>query len=79
MPTVFENLNGFRFFFFSLDREEPIHIHIEKDRSYAKFWLDPVSLAKSRNFRSHELHQIRSLIEKNIKEIERRWHEHFSR
>ena len=27
MPTVFENLQGYRFFFFSLDRGEPMHIH----------------------------------------------------
>lgn len=31
MPTIFNNLNGYRIFFYSLDRGEPIHVHIEKD------------------------------------------------
>ena len=36
MPTVIQ-IKGYRFFFFSNERNEPIHIHIEKADSYAKF------------------------------------------
>jgi hypothetical protein len=28
MPTVFANLRGYRLFFFSIDRREPMHIHV---------------------------------------------------
>jgi hypothetical protein len=45
MPTALR-LRGFRFFFFSREGTEPPHIHIERDESYAKFWLHPVSLAE---------------------------------
>ena len=80
MPTVIKNLNGYRFFFFSLDRNEPIHIHVEKDYKHAKFWLNPIIvLAKSRRFKDHELTEIRKLIENNIKIIRRKWCEHFGR
>jgi hypothetical protein len=79
MPTIFRNLKGYRFFFFTLDRGEPIHVHIDKDNKHAKFWLSPVSLAKSKNFRSHELSEIHHLIIENIDEIRRKWHEHFGR
>lgn len=79
MPTIFENLFGYRFFFFSLDRGEAMHVHVSRGRGYAKFWLDPLELAKSRNFRSHELNEIAKLIEENNGEIRRRWHEHFGR
>lgn len=79
MPTIFRNLDGYRFFFFSLDRGEPIHVHIDKDKKHAKFWLEPISLAKSKNFRSHELTEIRKLIEVHLEEIRRKWHEHFGR
>jgi hypothetical protein len=79
MPTIFRNLGGYRFFFFSLDKGEPIHVHIDKDRKYAKFWLEPISLVKSKNSRSHELAEIRKLLEDNFDEIRRRWHEHFGR
>ncbi len=42
MPLVFSE-RGFRFFFYSNEGSprEPIHIHVEKDRSEAKFWLNP--------------------------------------
>ncbi len=79
MPTAIHNLKGYRFFFFSLDRGEPIHIHVSEGRGYAKFWLNPIELARSRNFRSHELEEIKRLIDENKDEIERRWREHFSR
>jgi hypothetical protein len=78
MPTVIHNLKGYRFFFFSIDRGEPIHIHVSKGRGYAKFWLNPVELARSRNFRGHELNEIIVLIEENREQIERSWREHFS-
>ena len=76
MPTVLI-VKGYRFFFFSLDRGEPIHIHVEKDEDYAKFWLRPVALARSRGFRDHELGEIRRIIEANEDLFAERWHEHF--
>jgi hypothetical protein len=79
MPTIFRNLKGYRFFFFTLDRGEPVHVHVEKDNKYAKFWLSPLLLAKSRNFRSHELNEIRRLIAEHSDEIRRKWYEHFGR
>ncbi len=79
MPTVFPNLRGYRFFFFSLDRGEPMHIHVAKGHGYAKYWLQPLALARSRNFRSHELNEMAKLIEEHRQEIERKWNEHFGR
>jgi hypothetical protein len=79
MPTVFENLQGYRFFFFSLDRGEPMHIHVAKQRGYAKFWLQPLELEKSRNLRGHELNEIARLIEEHRDEIESKWRDHFGR
>jgi hypothetical protein len=42
MPEVFRE-RGFRFFFYSNEGtpREPVHIHVEKDRLEAKFWLQP--------------------------------------
>src|SRR5882757_10333220 len=51
MPTVLR-VSGFRFFFYSLEGSEPPHIHVEHGDNVAKFWLEPVSLAESRGFRS---------------------------
>ncbi len=46
MPTVM-TVSGFRFFFYSMEGSEPPHIHVERDQSTAKFWLDPVQLARA--------------------------------
>jgi hypothetical protein len=77
MPTVLI-LRGFRFFFVSLDRGEPVHIHVEKDDAYAKFWLKPIRLAKSKGFSATDLGRIRGMIEKHRGLFEMRWHEFFA-
>ena len=33
-----------RFIFYSADRDEPPHVHVEREESEAKFWIDPVRL-----------------------------------
>jgi len=77
MPTVLIYKN-YRLFFFSNENKEPIHIHIEKDDKYAKFWVEPVALAKSFGFRSDELAEIRQIIQSNIELIKTKWDEHFN-
>ena len=46
MPTIFFE-KGYRFFFYSNENNEPIHVHIEKNDSVAKFWIQPIKLAKN--------------------------------
>ena len=61
MPTILKVL-GFRFFFFSGEGAEPPHVHVEHGDKVAKYWLNPVDLAMSEGFRSHELTRIRALV-----------------
>jgi hypothetical protein len=76
MPTVLR-VAGFRFFFYCLEGTEPAHIHVEHRDKVAKFWLNPVDLAESRYFRSHELTRLRALvIEHRIIFLEA-WNAHF--
>ncbi len=75
MPEVLR-VRGYRFFFFS--REAP-HMHVEQAERYAKFWLNPVSLARNRGFRSHELTELLATIEANRALLLEKWHEHFGR
>jgi hypothetical protein len=78
MPTVLR-VRGFRFFFFSLEGNEPPHIHVEQAERVAKFWLNPVSLAMSRGFRSGELSEINRIVEENRDLFVEKWNEYFSR
>ena len=77
MPTVL-NIKGFRFFFFSLEGNEPPHIHIEHGDCVDKFWLNPIQLASSNGFRSHKLTKIRILVIEHKELFLEKWHEHFS-
>jgi len=77
MPRLFK-VNGIRFFFFSNEGNEPIHVHVEKAEKYAKFWLNPICLARNLHFSSTELGKIRDIIEDQKSEIERKWKEHFN-
>jgi hypothetical protein len=43
MPTVLRS-GPYRLFFYSGDRGEPPHVHVERESSVAKVWLDPVRL-----------------------------------
>src|SRR3989304_2044126 len=49
MPTVLR-VGPYRFFFFAADRDEPHHVHVEREDKIAKFWLDPVRLQTSGGF-----------------------------
>ena len=62
MPTVLRS-GPYRFFFYAGDRHEPAHVHIERDASKAKFWLEPISLQSSTGFSRAELNTIYRLIE----------------
>jgi hypothetical protein len=78
MPTVLLT-NGYRFFFFSNERNEPVHIHIEKAENYAKFWLDPLFVAFNYGFTSKDLREISEIIDENEVLIRDKWNEHFSK
>ena len=40
MPTVLRE-EGYRFYFYSHEPNEPPHVHVDKGGSTAKFWLEP--------------------------------------
>ena len=77
MPTVLR-VGRFRFFFFSSDRVEPAHVHVEAGNGTAKFWLDPVLLAGSRGMARHELSRLQQLVVDHRDILVRAWHAHFN-
>ncbi len=78
MP-VFLRQGPYRFYVVSADRMEPPHIHVRRDVGYAKFWLDPVALQDSGNFRRSEIRRIQRIVERNRAELLGAWHGYFSR
>jgi hypothetical protein len=78
MPTLLQ-VEGFRFFFYSNERQEPPHVHVEKAEGEAKFWLNPAALAYSHRFTPQELRRVREIVFQHQVAFVERWHEHFDR
>ena len=76
MPTVLRS-GPYRFFFYAGDRDEPRHVHVERDRNEAKFWIDPVRLQHNYGFAGHEINDIERLILEHQQRIVDRWNEFF--
>ena len=71
---------GFRFFFYSNEGAplEPVHIHVEKDRREAKFWLIPqVHVAYNDGCDARTLRELMEMIAANRNRIERAWNGFF--
>lgn len=76
MPTVLRS-GPYRFFFYAGDRDEPKHIHVERDARIAKFWLDPVRLQNSGGFSRLEIARIKRLVRNNVKVLTEAWDEYY--
>lgn len=76
MPTVLR-IEGFRFFFFSNEEGEPVHVHVEKAEGYAKLWLDPLSFAGSRCLTPSQMRRVRQLVEEHRDELIEAWRQRF--
>jgi hypothetical protein len=76
MPTVLRT-KGYRFFFYINDHAPP-HIHVEKERSTAKFILKNAELVKSKRFNANELRELRKLVVENLELFKIKWDERFT-
>ncbi len=75
MPTVLR-VGRFRFFFFSNEGQEPLHIHVKAGCDEAKYWLVPVQLAVNYGFNARELHEIERLVVEHRNRFVEAWNEH---
>ena len=57
---------------------EPPHVHVDRDDLSAKFWLQPLALARNFGFPPRELRRLRDLIEENREKLLEAWHGHIS-
>jgi hypothetical protein len=78
MPTVVR-MRSYRFFFVSLDRSEPPHIHVRRENKVAKIWLEPVALERAGGFGRVELNVILKLVDEHRELLLRSWYEFFGR
>ena len=77
MPTLLRE-GPFRFFFYMGDRNEPPHVHVQRDNQIAKFWLDPVTLERSGGMRRSDIRRVERIIEENQTSFLREWDVRFN-
>jgi hypothetical protein len=66
LPSIRGIPGPYRFFFYSFDCVEPMHIHVELDEATCKFWLRPLTLAANNGFSPRDLNRIRSIIQDHL-------------
>ncbi len=62
MPVVLR-VRGYKFWFYSADLGEPAHVHVGRGEKLAKYWLQPVHVARAGRFSPVELREIERIIE----------------
>ena len=76
MPTIRGIIGPYRFYFYSFDCIEPMHVHVERDNAICKFWLGPLALAANDGFGAPDLSRVRRIIIMNRDRITEAWRGH---
>lgn len=76
MPTILY-IMGWRFFFYSNERNEPIHVHCKKGDKEGKYWLDSdnfaIAEAFSYNMDTKDSRNVKKIIFEYFEFIESEW------
>ena len=76
MPTILLVM-GWRFFFYSNERNEPIHIHCRKAEKECKYWLDTenfdVQEAYGYSMNTKDKREVKKIIFEYFEFIEQEW------
>ncbi|MGP9641625.1 DUF4160 domain-containing protein [Halomonas sp. AOP42-A1-14] len=78
MPTVLR-LNGFRFYFYSHEPNEPPHMHVDYGSASAKVWLHDFSIARNRGFSAKELGKVQRMVREHQETLQEAWDAFFNR
>jgi hypothetical protein len=65
MPVILR-VKGYRFWFYEADLDEPPHVHVGKEEREAKYWLDPVRIARAGRLNPVNLREIERIIKDNL-------------
>ena len=72
MPTVLR-VGPYRFHFYSREPGEPPHIHVARDDNEAKFWLQPLALARNYGFPTHEINELAQIVRQHLDVLNQKW------
>jgi hypothetical protein len=67
MPEVFR-AEGYVFFFYSNEGQEPVHVHVRRAGGHAKFWMEPLTLDSAHGLKTQELVRAEQLAAEHAEE-----------
>ena len=76
MPTLLI-WHGHKFRFYSLDRDEPPHVHIVKDGKSLKVWLTSLEVARNDGYTEREIARLLKVVEARQGEWIGAWNDFF--
>ncbi len=77
MPTILR-WNGYRFFFYSADGDEPAHVHVVKGDCEAKIWLSDGAVAINLGFGRRDLRAIVRKTQEQRAAFLEAWNDYFA-
>jgi hypothetical protein len=78
MTSTVLRTGPYRAYFYSHEPNEPPHVHVDRDEQSAKFWLEPVALARNLGFSARELRRIEQILVEHEKRLLEAWHGYYS-
>lgn len=76
MPTI--KIDGYKFRFYSSDRNEPPHVHIIRGENVAKIWLQPIMVEYNHGYNQTTLNRILRLTQQNQDNLLEVWNAYFN-
>jgi hypothetical protein len=80
MPTILY-VRGWRFFFYSNERNEPVHVHAQKGDCECKYWIDSqlynIEEAYAHNSTPRLRREVRKIIFEHLEYIVDEWERYF--
>lgn len=72
------DIEGYAFYFFSNENDEPMHVHIRKGNGLLRYWLEPVELADDNGrMKLQEVRRAEEPLKQRKARIVKAWKEHF--
>lgn len=76
MPTLLI-WHGYKFRFYSSDRNEPAHVHIVRDGKETKIWLGHLDVSYNRGYNERELRDLLAKVAEHRERWIEAWNEYF--
>ncbi len=78
MPVVLR-VKGYKFWFYEADLDEPPHVYVGRESREAKFWLDPIEVARAGRLKPEELREAERIIGDNLDYLMQVWQQEQSK